>query len=193
MALITTNVGTVPAEPTLPYGELAAFGRTWAGKHGFPPIPDEALVVEIGYAVAMLGEHQPDLVISTAERLGLPYKVTQTRRTKGGFTYLRRNVVVQPEPEPEPAPEATKPPREWGKARDVKLDLRLSEKEREEITEAATAAGMSRADYIRHTLTNAINSDRAWRGESVDREWLEWANGKVEAMKRRGPLIRRWV
>jgi hypothetical protein len=193
MALITAESGTQPSTETS-LRIFAEDGRLWAERQGFPPIRDEALLIEIGYAVVMIGEHQPDLVISLCERLGLPYKVTTKKITKSGFTYERR--TVKPQPDPEPAVLAETPPapfakREWGKGRDVKLDIRISESERDEISEAAKERGVSRAAYIRDTLWRAINGDRAQRAEPVDPEWLAEMAKKFERVRWRDSLPRR--
>ena len=67
------------------------------------------------------------------------------------MVYRRRTVrpLLDGTPEPEPEPEPAVPKRDYGKARDIKLDLRLSEDERDEISSAAKAKGVSRASWIR--------------------------------------------
>jgi len=186
MALVTTLARPTAPQAEPPLRRFAADGRAWAERVGLSPIADEALLVEIGYAVVTQGEHQPDLIISVCERLGVPYKVTAHPTAKAGFTYVRRNVIVHPEPEPEPEPAVLRAPRDWGRGRDLKLDVRLSKQERDELAEAAEAKGISKAEYIRKALFGSINGDRAWRGETVDPNWLAEAEAKFEKQRWRG-------
>jgi hypothetical protein len=198
VALIAADLqGTPPPEPSL--RRFAEDGRAWATQAGFPLIEDEPLLVEIGYAVVTQGSDQPDLTISICERLGLPYRVTEKKTKRGGFTMVTRRVTVLPNPEPDPqsvmslhrSAESAPPTRDWGKGRDVKLDLRLSETERDDIAAAAAAKGMSRSEYIRRTLWQAMNADRAWQGKAVDPGWLSQMQEKFERLRYRGPFNRR--
>src|SRR5207249_4403210 len=98
MALVRSGLigpSTSEVEPMerLGRGTLAHEGRLWAERMGFS-ITDEALLVEIGWSVVTLGDHQPDLAVSLCERLGLRYRVHERRERQQDFTWLKRTVSV---------------------------------------------------------------------------------------------------